>query len=207
MTARILSPVYTFTGTIEQTPTPTRSCGFEASQQGYGIPPVDTVMQFSSAPGFECKESEYSWDNLQSLHQYFQVINENSVNGFWKKRLIVRLLISNSFFSATFIPKTLYPKENRILYVQKGGNKELGFTAPYFLRDLKVAEYDQIDSQSILPVWDELSIQRTIGDVSETVRPNLQECLDYFLQDETTSRLGLIFKDGDEMVCRCWLKA
>lgn len=202
MSIPTLRPVYTFTGTIE-TPKPLiRSCGLEALQCGYGAAAVDALIPSSSPPSFECKESEYAWENLRQLHRYYANVDGSLIEGFWKKRLIIALLVSPNFFSATFVPRPLIPLENRILYVQKGGDKEVGFYAPYVLRDLTVTQ----QNQAILPLRDEESIPETIQDISEVVRLNLQACLEFFMRDDTSLRLGLIFRDQDRLICRCWLK-
>lgn len=125
---------------------------------------------------------------------------------FWKQRVIVYVSAARSIVSASFLPVTT--SESRVLFVQNRDGDPIGFVAPFLSQAQKKSykaheQYDKYDEVS-----SEEDLAKLLEGLADELKQELLTCLEFFMQDETTSALGLTYQDpAGHYITHGWVKS
>ncbi len=166
-------------GTIEPMPTVPMSCSMESR---------------AVSPSLRSDTKTTDMNVLIHLRDRWEEVQRNNVPYFWKQRLIVEASTSHRILSITFIPKD--PRQSSLLFMQKGEGGAVGFVAPY----LSSQDQQKWQAKPEFPACDlicnEETLLQTIQRFDEELRKQLETCLKYFLNDNTSTVLGITYKDN-----------
>ncbi len=170
--------------------------------------PVNCGLEEPYGTFFSGKTEEYTalLESLRTVKDNFESLCPPDAL-FWKRRLIVQVLLSPHITSISFIPYSL--SSSTALFFQKIDQieKTVGFVAPYLPEEEREIWEAESEFSICCRVSDKASAEKTIKWLEGSLHDEIKTCLRYFLKDKTSSAMGLTFMGPDQTYISCgWIK-